>query len=279
MAPTLGFCIAERVAPGRPLPAAPGGAWRAALTNLVQLAPVGLGGLTWHRGFREAALLPWGGGSSPVVEGALYWFGGTFVFYWWHRPRHVDGFWQLFHQVHHSASRIGTVTAFDKHPLEIAADALIASFLIYAVCGGSAEAGAWASWFGTLATCFYHSNLRTPRWLGWFVQRPEHHSVHHASGVHAHNDGDITLWDRLFGTFRDADGFAPQCGFPPAQERQLAAMLRGGDVLAPPRARAPRAASGRLHWRRCRSTARPSRPSADGCSRWTAWRPTCRRRG
>jgi sterol desaturase/sphingolipid hydroxylase (fatty acid hydroxylase superfamily) len=61
-------------------------------------------------------------------------------------------------------------------------------------------------------------------------RRPEHHSIHHELGVHAFNYGDITLWDRLFGTFKDTDTFAPRCGFPAHGEQELAAMLRFRDV-------------------------------------------------
>ena len=233
IAATAVFFVYERVAPGRQLPESPGWYWRAGLMNLAQLGLIGLSGLTWNRYFREYALLPIGGWSNPVAEGAFYWFAGTFVFYWWHRLRHVDGFWHVFHQVHHSASRIEAATAFYKHPLEIAADSIIAGFFIYAVCGGTAEAGAWSSLFGALGAYFYHSNIRTPRWLGWFIQRPEHHSIHHELGVHAYNYGDITLWDRLFGTFREAEDFTPRCGFPGQQEQELAAMLCFVDVYEP----------------------------------------------
>ena len=241
VAVTLLLFVAERLAPGRPLPASPGWYWRAVLLNLGQLALIGLGGLTWNRYFRDAALLPIGGWSNPVAEGAFYWVCGSFVFYWWHRLRHVDGFWHVFHQVHHSAARIEVATTYYKHPLEITADAVIAGFLIYAVCGGTAEAGAWSSFFGASAAAFYHANLRTPRWLGWFIQRPEHHAIHHQLGVHAFNYSDLTLWDRLFGTFRDADDFVPHCGFPGRQEQELTAMLCFRDVYEPASQTAPRA--------------------------------------
>ena len=227
---TIVFLVLERVRPGRRLPESPGWHLRAGLLNLAQLALIGIGGLTWNRYFRGHALLEIGGWSNPIVEGAFYWFAGTFVFYWWHRIRHLDGFWRVLHQVHHSASRIEVLTSFYKHPLEIAADSILASFLIYCVFGGTAEAGAWTSLFGAVGEYFYHSNLKTPRWLGLFVQRPEHHSLHHELGVHAFNFGDITLWDRLFGTFRDTDGFSARCGFPGRQEQQLAAMLCFRDV-------------------------------------------------
>lgn len=43
--------------------------------------------------------------------------------------------------------------------------------------------------------------------------------------VHHFNYGDITWWDRLFGTFREADSFAPACGYEGTRERRLLAML------------------------------------------------------
>lgn len=229
----LVFFTLERTAPGRRLPESAGWHLRAVLLNLAQLGLIGLGGITWNAFFREYALLPLGAWRNPVLEGAVYWLGGTFVFYWWHRLRHVDGFWHVFHQVHHSPSRIEALTAFYKHPLEIAADSIIAGFFIYFVLGGSAEAGAWASFFGALGAYFYHSNIRTPRWMGLFLQRPEHHSIHHQLGVHSYNYGDITLWDRLFGTFKDTETFVERCGFPGVQERQLGPMLRFKDVYEP----------------------------------------------
>ena len=50
---------------------------------------------------------------------------------------------------------------------------------------------------------FQHANIRTPRWLGYLVQRPEMHVVHHARGVHRYNYADLPFLDMLFGTFRN----------------------------------------------------------------------------
>jgi len=227
---TLTFFIVERVRPGRPLPQVRGWYARAALMNVMQLALIGAGGLIWNRFFRDHALLNLGGWRYPVLEGFFYWFVGTFVFYWWHRLRHADGFWLLFHQVHHSPSRIEVLTSFYKHPIEIAADSIIASFFIYLVFGGSALAGAWTSFFGAAGEYFYHSNIRTPQWLGWIIQRPEHHSIHHQMGVHRYNYGDLTIWDRMFGTFKEAPEFAKRCGFPGTAEERLPDMLVFRDV-------------------------------------------------
>ena len=225
-AATVLFFVLERILPGRQLPEAPGWYARAAFLNICQVGIVLLSGLTWNRWmqrwslFRISAMMP-----APV-QGFLGWLIGTFVFYWWHRARHdVDFLWRVFHQVHHSPSRIELLTSFYKHPVEILADSTIASAIIFVFLGASPEAGAWFNVFAVLGEYFYHSNLRTPHWLGYFIQRPEHHSIHHQLDLHGFNYGDITWWDRLFGTFRETEEFAAQCGFPKDHEKNLGDML------------------------------------------------------
>ena len=62
------------------------------------------------------------------------------------------------------------------------------------------------------------------------VQTPELHAVHHQLDVHRYNFADLPVWDRLFGTYKDADAFVPRCGFPGDGERHLGAMLLFQDV-------------------------------------------------
>lgn len=220
------FFLLERLAPGRELPESPGWYARALFLNGCQLAIVMLGGVTWNHWFQGVSLFRVSAHMPPLLQGFLGWFLGTFIFYWWHRARHqVNVLWRVFHQVHHSPARIEALTAFYKHPVEITADAIIMSALMYSVLGASLAGAAWFNVFAVFGEFFYHSNLRTPHWMGYFLQRPEHHSIHHQLDVHKFNFGDITWWDRLFGTFREADKFAAQCGFPEQHQRQLAAML------------------------------------------------------
>lgn len=225
-AATMLFFLAERLLPGRELPEAPGWYARAAFLNLCQVAIILLAGVAWNRWLQRWSLFHISGVMSPFWQGALGWFIGTFVFYWWHRARHESNFlWRVCHQIHHSPARIELLTAFYKHPLEIAADSIIASALMFSFLGGSLEAGTWFNVFAVIGEYFYHSNLRTPHWLGYFLQRPEHHSIHHQLDIHGFNYGDITWWDRLFGTYCEAENFAPQCGFPNGHEKRLGRML------------------------------------------------------
>ncbi len=227
---TFVFFIAERVLPGRELPEAPGWYARAAFLNTCQVGIVLLAGVASNRWLQRWSVFHISQAMPPVAQGLLGWFIGTFVFYWWHRARHDSNFlWRVCHQIHHSPSRIEILTAFYKHPVEIAADSLLASALLFSLFGASLAGSAWFNVFAVMGEYFYHSNLRTPRWMGYFIQRPEHHSIHHQLELHGFNYGDITWWDRLFGTFREAEEFAPQCGFPKGHEKHLGRMLLFGD--------------------------------------------------
>ena len=166
----------------------------------------------------------------PIAEGLAAWFVGTFFFYWWHRLRHRDGFWLLFHQVHHSPSRIEALTSFYKHPLEILTDSFVSALVLYPLLGCSLRGAFWYTFFAASGEYFYHANLKTPNWIRYLIQTPELHSVHHEFDVHRYNFSDIPIWDRLFGTYRDATHFVDRCGFPAGAEIRLRNMLLFEDV-------------------------------------------------
>ena len=95
---------------------------------------------------------------------------------------------------------------------------------------GSTEVAGRFNVFAAGGEFFYHNNLKTPRWIGLFLQRPEHHSIHHQYQIHHFNYGDITWWDRIFGTFKDANELAPRCDFKNGREQDLGRMLAFADV-------------------------------------------------
>jgi sterol desaturase/sphingolipid hydroxylase (fatty acid hydroxylase superfamily) len=102
--------------------------------------------------------------------------------------------------------------------------------LFAGLLGLSPEAGALAGFLGYATAVIQHSNIRTPRWLGYIVQRPEQHGLHHERGVHAYNYGSLMLWDLLFGTFRNPAGFPAQYGFWDGASSRMGALLAGRDV-------------------------------------------------
>ena len=227
---TGAFMILERVAPGRELPNAPGWYGRALFITLCQIGITVAAGRLWRHFSDSTSLFNLDVLQPPVLEGFVAWLIATFVFYWWHRIRHLNGWWVLFHQVHHSPARIEAITSFYKHPVEIVADSAIAAAMLGPLLGCSPDGVMWCSTFAAIAEFSYHSNYKSPHWLKYFIQTPELHSLHHELDVHAGNYGDLPIWDRLFGTYRDADEFAPQCGFPHDNERYLARMLMFEDV-------------------------------------------------
>jgi sterol desaturase/sphingolipid hydroxylase (fatty acid hydroxylase superfamily) len=225
-----GFLALERLAPGRELPHSRGWYVRALLINLTQVGITFSTNAVWTDLFSGVSAVHVAQLKAPILEGFIGWFVGTFFFYWWHRIRHHSGFWLIFHQVHHSPARIEALTSFYKHPVEILADSALAAAILYLLLGASLEGALWFNFFAATGELFYHSNFKSPPWLKYFIQTPELHSIHHQLDVHRYNFSDIPLWDRMFGTYKDADAFALQCGFPRDNERKLGRMLLFQDV-------------------------------------------------
>lgn len=227
------FCfVLERLAPGWRLPQVRTWPLRVLAVNALQLGVVLLAGVSWERWLAgasvfELARLP------PLVGGATAYFIATFVFYWWHRWRHESPLlWRLFHQIHHSPQRIEVITSFYKHPGEMVVNSVIGSLLVYALLGLSLEGGAVYTACTALGEFFYHTNVRTPRWIGYVFQRPEMHRIHHQHARHRNNYGDIVWWDMLFGTYDNPTRFESTCGFDPEREERLVEMLAYRDVHA-----------------------------------------------
>lgn len=226
----------ERARPARGLPPVRGWWARALVLNATQLGAVFLGALTWDRWFRGDGLMDLSGW-PPWAAGGVAYLVSTFVYYWWHRARHEWGWlWRTLHQVHHSPARLEIITSFYKHPLEQVANGVLTAIIVFPLLGLSLEAAAVNTLLCGLAEFVYHVNLRTPVWLGYLIQRPEMHRVHHERGRHRGNYADLPVWDLLFGTFHNpAAGHEVECGFEPEREARLGAMLAFEDLHRPPR--------------------------------------------
>ncbi len=228
-------CLAlERLVPGWTLPKVKTWPVRVVLVNVIQLGVVFLAGLTWEKWLSSISLFDLGQKMNPWAGGALAYFFATFVFYWWHRFRHTSDFlWLHFHQIHHSPRRLEVITSFYKHPVEMIVNSVIGSVLVFTILGLSPEAGGVYTFFTAIGEFFYHTNVKTPRWVGYFFQRPEMHRIHHKFGYHKNNYGDIVWWDILFGTYENPETFDATCGFDPEREESLGLMLRFKDVHKP----------------------------------------------
>ena len=92
------------------------------------------------------------------------------------------------------------------------------------------EAAVLAALWQPFNAVFQHGNIRTPVWLGYFVQRPEAHGIHHHRGVHGFNYANLPIWDIVFGTFRNPRTWDGPAGFYSGSSKHTMRMLLGHDV-------------------------------------------------
>lgn len=174
----------------------------------------------------------WGlGDRLGVGWGSLATFlGSSLVAYGYHRAVHgSDRLWRWVHQLHHSPTRIEALTAFYVHPFDALLASLLNALVAYVVLGVHAPAAGLALLYVTLFNLIAHADVRTPQWLGFLVQRPEMHRLHHERGVHASNYG-LPIIDMMFGTWRNPGTVDVECGFPDDKERLIGQMLMLKDV-------------------------------------------------
>jgi sterol desaturase/sphingolipid hydroxylase (fatty acid hydroxylase superfamily) len=228
-----GLMLWEALAPGRPLPEVSGWKWRGlaafgAYFFLSSYLP-----LLWteqlaqHQLLDLSALGTWGG----ALAGLLVIEAGTYA---WHRGMHASPvLWRSFHQMHHSSERLDSYSAFWFSPLDMVGWTVLGSLCLTLGVGLAPQAATIVLLATTFMSIFQHSNIRTPRWLGYIVQRPESHSRHHQRGVHAGNYSDLPLFDMLFSTFYNPKDFVPETGFYDGASARVADMLRFRDVSSP----------------------------------------------
>ena len=167
-----------------------------------------------------------------VVGGALLGYAVlSLVNYVWHRSAHTfPVMWRLFHQIHHSPQRMDMSGAALFHPLETIGFFSLATVVTTLVLGLDPVAAAATGYIAAFYGCFQHINVRTPQWLGYVIQRPEAHCIHHQRDVHAFNYGDLPIWDMLLGTFRNPESFEGAVGFDQPATNRFGAMLAFADV-------------------------------------------------
>lgn len=162
------------------------------------------------------------------VAGVLLYEFGMYV---WHLSMHKSNvLWRVFHQMHHSAERLDTYGAFFFSPFDMIGFTLLGSVCFSIVMGLPPQAVTIVLLITNFFSIFQHANVRTPLWLGYIVQRPESHAIHHAKGVHAFNYSDLPLFDLLFGTFRNPKKYVEETGFYDGASSQILDMLSFRDI-------------------------------------------------
>ena len=159
-----------------------------------------------HAGFLRLNLLhglPWPAGL------VLFWVGGDFLLYWWHRLQHANRYLWAFHSVHHSQSEMTLLTAWRRHPFEMLLTNLVVFIGVFHVLLGVPTRD-WMPLAAAMACLqgLQHSQLD---WrygpIGRLVVSPHFHAFHH-SVERRHADANFGMmfscWDYLFGTAVEA---------------------------------------------------------------------------
>jgi sterol desaturase/sphingolipid hydroxylase (fatty acid hydroxylase superfamily) len=203
---------------------------RAIAVTLVAVALSFAVPMAWARVFGSWTLLD----LSPlgIIGGAVV---GILVYelghYWYHRTMHRnDTLWKVFHQMHHSPESLDAWGAYYLSPTDVIGFVTLQTLIFGPLLGLPVGAAVIGNFFLTFNAIFQHANIRTPRWLGYFIQRPESHGIHHERGVHAYNYSDLPLWDMVFGTFRNPETFDAPVGFWDGASSKVGAMLLAKDV-------------------------------------------------
>jgi sterol desaturase/sphingolipid hydroxylase (fatty acid hydroxylase superfamily) len=168
-----------------------------------------------------------------IVGGVLVGYPLTaLVSYAIHRGFHKSQLlWRWTHQMHHAPKRMDIPGSVFFHPFEILAQNVVGISVVTFVLGVDPIAAAITAYVGIFYALFQHWNVRTPRFLGYLIQRPESHCVHHQRDVHAWNYSDFPLWDIVFGTFKNPATFEGEVGF--SEPAPIGKMLVGVDIHAP----------------------------------------------
>ena len=162
---------------------------------------------------------------NPIFAAIIAFLIFTFVHYWSHVARHHFRFlWRWCHELHHSVRQFDAFAAIYVHPFEIIFQKFCISVVMIALGFDPVTIATFFVIF-RYQNALSHANIRTPKWMGYFILRPEQHSHHHA--VAAENFGILPLWDIVFGTFRNPQEHPERVGFDPSDERGFVDFLLG----------------------------------------------------
>ncbi len=183
---------------------------------------------------------------TPLPVG-LHWLGAILLLdcwqYGWHRLNHrVPLLWR-FHAVHHSDAEMDASSGVRFHTGEMVLS-FLARLAVLPLIGLTLTQLLVYEFVSLPVILFHHSNLRissrVDRWLRWVIVTPWMHSVHH-SRWQPETDSNYTsflsVWDRLFGSFRLRDKPAEISlgldNYKESEWRQLPGMLAAPFTKSP----------------------------------------------
>jgi sterol desaturase/sphingolipid hydroxylase (fatty acid hydroxylase superfamily) len=152
-------------------------------------------------------LLAWAS-APPAMAFVLAFLALDLAVYAQHRALHENAFLWRLHRVHHTDTTLDVTTAWRFHPLELVGSLFWKSAVVIAV-GAPLEAVLVYEAALALGALFTHADIRLSPWvdqaLRLVIATPAAHERHHgviASDQKTNYGGVMTLWDRLFGSWR-----------------------------------------------------------------------------
>jgi sterol desaturase/sphingolipid hydroxylase (fatty acid hydroxylase superfamily) len=175
------------------------------------MLPIGLVGFAFYCQqsgwglFNQALLSPINSAVIFIVSLVLF----DFIIYWQHRIFHyVPVLWRL-HKVHHSDQEFDVTTGIRFHPFEILLSIAI-KFAVVVIFGLTPESIIAFEVILNGLAMFNHSNFKIPLTVDYYLRKlivtPDMHRVHHSQIPTETNSNfgfNISLWDRLFGSYQD----------------------------------------------------------------------------
>jgi sterol desaturase/sphingolipid hydroxylase (fatty acid hydroxylase superfamily) len=135
--------------------------------------------------------------------------------YLFHRLCHRWRWLWLMHAVHHSDPELDVTTSLRFHPFEPALEAILKMALLL-LLGIPLWMEAVRALVLNPVNLFQHASVAYPRWverhLQWLIVTPAMHRLHHSPVMAETNSNfgpGLSVWDRLFGTFRRPDADRP----------------------------------------------------------------------
>ena len=179
--------------------------------------------------------------SFPPLAGFI---ASVFIYEWFHYAYHRfiahgnDKGWRFAHQMHHAAESLDAFGANFLHPLDVFAFTTIGVLVTIPLLGLSLESALLLNFWLVFNAMFQHANVATPRWIGFLIQRPESHAIHHRRGAHKYNYANLPLIDLLLGTLRNPSArelrnSEHKIGFYNGASSRWFEMLVGIDVSQP----------------------------------------------
>ena len=131
--------------------------------------------------------------SSQITEGFVFYLFYSLGNYWFHRIKHSNQIlWKYLHRLHHSPLKMETRVAFFRHPFEILINTIYLVIIGKYIFSVSFEVVAVALTIEGCLESFHHANIKIHKklnFLGYIIQLPDMHLVHHEKGLHRYNYG------------------------------------------------------------------------------------------